>query len=116
MIFASLGPLGGPLGALLGLLWGLLGRLGAILGVVERSWAVLEASCALSGALLARLGALWPLEKSREDAQERPGARRSAQEIWKSEAPAPRILKYRTGGARLAPARRAALRTRSSCS
>ena len=32
MIFASLGPLGGPLGALLGLLWGLLGRLGGILG------------------------------------------------------------------------------------
>ena len=32
MIFAYLGPLGGPLGALLGLLWGLLGRLGGILG------------------------------------------------------------------------------------
>ena len=51
----------------LGRLGGLLGRLGAILGVLEHSWAVLK----VSWTLLARLGALSILEKSREQPQER---------------------------------------------
>ena len=71
MTFASLDYLGSPLGALLGLLRGLLGRPGATLGVLERSWVVLEDSWARLWALLARLGAIRPLEKSREAARER---------------------------------------------
>ena len=71
---ASLGPLGPS--------WGHLGRLGALLGCLGT----------LLGASWGPLGPSWGPLASEKSMRPSPGARKSAQEIWKSGAPAPRIL------------------------
>ena len=81
MILAFWGPLGKGLGALLGRLGGLLGRLEAALGVLGRSFGdsrVLGPSWGPLGALLAHLGALLALKKSREKPRRSPGGTRQA--------------------------------------